>query len=44
VPTVANVWDLLENLTGTVEAPEDCSAEHDHYLYGTPKRESKSES
>ena len=43
VPTVANVWDLLENLTGTVEAPEDWSAEHDHYLYGTPKPQSKSE-
>ncbi len=42
VPTVANVWDLLEDLTGTVEAPEDWSAEHDHYLYGTPKRQSKS--
>ena len=44
VPTVTNVWDLLENLTGTVEAPEDWSAEHDHYLYGTPKRQSKGES
>jgi len=44
VPTVANAWDLLENLTGTVEAPEDWSAEHDHYLYGTLKSQSKGES
>ncbi len=41
VVPVQNAWDLLENLTGTVEAPEDWSAEHDHYLYGTPKRQSK---
>ena len=33
-----NAWDVLESLTGTVEAPTDWSAEHDHYLYGTPKR------
>jgi hypothetical protein len=32
-----NAWDILESLTGTVEAPADWSAEHDHYLYGTPK-------
>lgn len=35
--TSGNVWDVLESLTGTVEAPADWSAEHDHYLYGTPK-------
>jgi hypothetical protein len=29
---------VLENLIGTVEAPVDWAAEHDHYLYGTPKR------
>lgn len=34
-----NAWDILESLTGTVEAPADWSAEHDHYLYGTPKRQ-----
>lgn len=33
-----NAWNVLESLTGTIEAPADCSAEHDHYLYGTPKR------
>lgn len=34
-----NAWDVLESLTGTVEAPADWSTEHDHYLYGTPKRQ-----
>jgi hypothetical protein len=37
--TSGNAWDVLESLTGTVEAPADWSAEHDHYLYGTPKRQ-----
>lgn len=32
-----DAWDVLEALTGTVEAPNDWSSEHDHYLYGTPK-------
>jgi len=41
--TAGNAWDVLESLTGTVEAPADWSAEHDHYLYGTPKH-SESES
>lgn len=33
-----DAWDLLEGLAGTVEGPEDWAAEHNHYLYGTPKR------
>lgn len=33
-----NAWDILAKLTGTVEGPTDWAAEHDHYLYGTPKR------
>jgi hypothetical protein len=33
-----NAWDVLESLTGTIEAPADWSKEHDHYLYGTPKQ------
>jgi hypothetical protein len=37
--TSGNAWDVLESLTGTVEAPTDWSAEHDHYLYGTPKHQ-----
>lgn len=35
----SNAWDVLESLTGTVEAPADWSTEHDHYLYGTPKHQ-----
>ncbi|MFB0547166.1 MAG: hypothetical protein ACETWB_09665 [Anaerolineae bacterium] len=33
-----SAWDVLESLAGTVEAPPDWAQEHDHYLYGTPKR------
>ena len=33
-----DAWDILERLTGSVDAPEDWAAEHDHYLYGTPKQ------
>jgi hypothetical protein len=29
---------VLEKLIGTIEAPSDWAAEHDHYLYGTPRR------
>jgi len=36
-----DVWNLLETLAGTVEAPSDWAAEHDHYLYGVPKRHSE---
>ncbi len=35
----SNAWDILESLTGTVQAPADWSSEHDHYLYGTPKHQ-----
>lgn len=37
-----NAWDVLEAMTGTVEAPHDWSSEHDHYLYGTSKRQPES--
>lgn len=37
--TSGNAWDVLKSLTGTVDAPADWSAEHDHYLYGTPKHQ-----
>jgi len=33
-----SVWDILESLAGTIEAPADWAAEHDNYLYGTPRR------
>jgi len=32
-----NAWDVLEALTGTVEAPTDWSIQHNHYLYGIPR-------
>jgi hypothetical protein len=31
--------DTLDNFTGSVAAPHDWAAEHDHYLYGTPKHD-----
>lgn len=36
-----NAWDVLEAMTGAIDAPEDWAAEHDHYLYGTPIRTPK---
>jgi hypothetical protein len=35
--TEENAWDVLEKMTGTIEAPADWSINHDHYLYETPK-------
>lgn len=35
-----SAWDELEALAGSVDAPCDWSTEHDHYLYGSPRRES----
>ena len=40
-PVIGDAWDVLEMMTGTVEAPPDWSNEHDHYLYGVPKSETK---
>jgi hypothetical protein len=34
-----NAWDILESLTGTIEASANWSAKHDHCLYGTPKHQ-----
>lgn len=42
--TAQDAWDILTELTGSVEAPADWAAEHDHYLYGTPKHPPPSES
>ena len=34
-----SVWDKLLELAGTAQGlPEDAARNHDHYLYGTPKR------
>jgi len=29
---------VLESLAGSIIAPADWATQHDHYLYGTPKR------
>lgn len=34
-----SLWDVLSEFSGTVEGPKDWSKEHNHYLYGVPKRE-----
>ncbi len=39
IDTGPDAWDVLDTLTGTVEAPEDWAAEHDHYIAGSPKRQ-----
>jgi hypothetical protein len=33
-----NAWEVLREMAGTIEGPRDWAAQHDHYLYGTPKR------
>jgi len=35
---IAAVWACVDQAAGSIEAPTDWSAEHDHYLYGTPNR------
>lgn len=37
--TAADAWDVLEDFAGTVDAPDDWASQHDHYLYGTAKRQ-----
>jgi len=37
-PESSDAWDVLEKLIGTVDGPQDWSSQHDHYLYGIPKR------
>lgn len=34
-----DVWQVLSDAAGSVSAPADWAAQHDHYLYGTPKTE-----
>jgi hypothetical protein len=34
----SDVFDVLDRLTGTVEAPCDWAADHDYYLYGAPRK------
>ncbi len=41
--TEMDAWSLLEILAGTIEAPKDWASEHDHYLYGVPKRQGEAD-
>ncbi len=34
------VWEKLLELAGSVEGPSDWAENHDHYIHGTPRRES----
>jgi hypothetical protein len=37
-----SVWDVLREFDGTaVGLPSDMAENHDHYIHGTPKRDSK---
>jgi hypothetical protein len=39
VSSEPTIWDELLKLAGTVEGlPSDMAKNHDHYLYGTPKK------
>ncbi len=39
-----NAWDILEDLAGSYEGPEDWSSEHNYYFYGMPKEDLTDES
>jgi hypothetical protein len=36
-PPLRQLAELMENLPPNADWPEDGAAQHDHYLYGTPK-------
>lgn len=37
--TSPTVWDKLRLLAGSAKGlPKDAASQHDHYLYGTPKK------
>jgi non-ribosomal peptide synthetase component E (peptide arylation enzyme) len=39
-PPGETIWDKLLKLSGSARGlPSDAAREHDHYLYGTPKRQ-----
>lgn len=39
-PSMPSLYERLQPIIGAVEGlPPDLSVNHDHYLYGTPKRE-----
>jgi len=33
-----DAWSVLRSLAGSYDGPSDWSTEHDHYIYGSPKR------
>ena len=35
-----DIFDRLEKRCGLIDGPSDWAAEHDHYLYGAPKKSS----
>lgn len=37
-PPLIGLMEALDQLPAKSELPEDFAAQHDHYLYGTPKR------
>lgn len=41
IESAGSFFDTVRDLVGSVEGPADWAAEHDHYIHGTPKRESK---
>jgi hypothetical protein len=44
-PPGPTIWDKLLKLAGSVpDLPADAAREHDHYLYGTPKRQTPGDS
>ena len=34
-----DAYSILEKMTGSIEAPADWSINHNHYLYGTSRKE-----
>jgi hypothetical protein len=40
-PNSEGLWTSLKKYEGSIEGPSDWSSEHDHYLYGTPKKSSE---
>ncbi len=37
-PRSGDAWSELDALVGTIDAPEDWAEQHDHYLYGSPRK------
>jgi hypothetical protein len=37
-----DLFDRLETQAGLIDGPTDWAAEHDHYLYGAPKKSADS--